>query len=140
MKKIVVAVIILFDFQGECPPEFFGDMFACIVTETVESEFLHPVHSRVGHHFHHFRTLNTERWDDQRLTTWFDTFMPTIDYSNPKVVEMMTDSAIYWLKEFNLDGFRHDACKHVNLEFWRLLTLKMKQNFPDNMNYQIGET
>lgn len=85
-------------------------------------------------------TMNTERWDEHRLTTWFDTFMPTIDYSNPKVVEMMTDSAIYWLKEFNLDGFRHDACKHVNLEFWRMLTLKMKQHFPDNMNYQIGET
>lgn len=85
-------------------------------------------------------TLNVEKWDEQRLTTWFDTFMPSLDYSNPEVVDMMTDSAIYWMKEFKLDGFRHDACKHVNLEFWRLLTLKMKQNFPDNMNYQIGET
>jgi glycosidase len=85
-------------------------------------------------------TLNVEKWDEQRLTTWFDTFMPSLDYSNPEVVDMMTDSAIFWMKEFKLDGFRHDACKHVNLEFWRLLTLKMKQNFPDNMNYQIGET
>ncbi len=85
-------------------------------------------------------TLNVEKWDEQRLTTWFDTFMPSLDYSNPKVVSMMTDSAMFWLKEFELDGFRHDACKHVNLEFWRLLTLKMKQQFPDNMNYQIGET
>ena len=85
-------------------------------------------------------TLNVEKWDEQRLTTWFDTFMPSLDYSNPKVVSMMTDSAIFWLKEFQLDGFRHDACKHVNLEFWRLLTLKMKQQFPENMNYQIGET
>ncbi|MFN9863864.1 MAG: alpha-amylase family glycosyl hydrolase, partial [Bacteroidota bacterium] len=31
-------------------------------------------------------TLNTERWDDQRLTTWFDTFMPTLDLRNPDVV------------------------------------------------------
>ncbi len=85
-------------------------------------------------------TLNVEKWDEQRLTTWFDTFMPSLDYSNPKVVSMMTDSAIFWLREFQLDGFRHDACKHVNLEFWRLLTLKMKQQFPENMNYQIGET
>jgi glycosidase len=85
-------------------------------------------------------TLNVEKWDEQRLTTWFDTFMPSLDYSNPKVVSMMTDSAIFWLREFQLDGFRHDACKHVNLEFWRLLTVKMKQQFPENMNYQIGET
>ena len=24
-------------------------------------------------------TLNTEKWDEYRLTTWFDTFMPTLD-------------------------------------------------------------
>ncbi|MDO9152639.1 MAG: alpha-amylase family glycosyl hydrolase [Paludibacter sp.] len=85
-------------------------------------------------------SLNVEKWDEQRLTTWFDTFMPSLDFSNPKVVDMMTDSAILWMKEFNLDGFRHDACKHVNLEFWRMLTLKMKQNFPDKTIFQIGET
>ena len=85
-------------------------------------------------------TLNTERWDDQRLTTWFDTFMPTLDLSNPKVVEIMTDSALFWLKEFDLDGFRHDACKHVTEEFWRELTLKMKKEFKEKDFYQIGET
>ncbi len=85
-------------------------------------------------------TLNVEKWDEQRLTTWFDTFIPSLDFSNPFVVNMMTDSAMFWMSEFDLDGFRHDACKHVNLEFWRLLTLKMKQKFPEKMNYQIGET
>jgi len=85
-------------------------------------------------------TLNTERWDDQRLTTWFDTFMPTLDLSNPKVVDIMSDSAIFWLKEFNLDGFRHDACKHITEEFWRALTLKMKKLNQGDAPYQIGET
>ncbi|MFZ4581019.1 MAG: alpha-amylase family glycosyl hydrolase [Paludibacter sp.] len=85
-------------------------------------------------------TLNTERWDEYRLSTWFDTFMPTIDFSNPKVVDMMTDSALFWLKEFKLDGFRHDACKHVNEEFWRMLTLKMKRELKGKAPYQIGET
>lgn len=85
-------------------------------------------------------TLNTERWDDQRLTTWFDTFMPTLDLSNPKVVDIMSDSAIFWLKEFKLDGFRHDACKHVTEEFWRALTLKMKKQNNGVAPYQIGET
>jgi glycosidase len=85
-------------------------------------------------------TLNTERWDDHRLTTWFDTFMPTLDLSNPKVVDMMTDSAMYWLKEFNLDGFRHDACKHITEQFWRELTLKIKKQNHGKSLYQIGET
>lgn len=85
-------------------------------------------------------SLNVMKWDDERLTTWFDTFMPSLDYSNPDVVDMMTDSALYWMKEFDLDGFRHDACKHINLEFWRTLTLKMKKEYPDRLPYQVGET
>jgi len=85
-------------------------------------------------------TLNTERWDDHRLTTWFDTFMPTLDLSNPQVVDMMTDSAMFWLKEFNLDGFRHDACKHITEQFWRELTLKIKKQNQGRNLYQIGET
>ena len=85
-------------------------------------------------------TLNTERWDDQRLTTWFDTFMPTLDLANPKVVDMMTDSAVFWLNEFKLDGFRHDACKHITEQFWRELTLKIKKQNQGKNLYQIGET
>ena len=85
-------------------------------------------------------TLNTEKWDEYRLTTWFDTFMPTLDLGNPKVVDMMTDSAIYWLKEFKLDGFRHDATKHITEEFWRELTMKIKKANKGKNLYQIGET
>jgi glycosidase len=85
-------------------------------------------------------TMNTERWNDHRLTTWFDTFLPTIDFSNPKVVDMMTDSAMYWIKEFNIDGFRHDACKHIPEQFWRELTYKIKQHNSGKSLYQIGET
>ncbi|MFM7486053.1 MAG: alpha-amylase family glycosyl hydrolase, partial [Cytophagales bacterium] len=83
--------------------------------------------------------LNTERWDDQRLTTWFDTFMPTLDLRKPEVVNPMTDTALYWLKNFELDGFRHDASKHIDLLFWRTLTKKIKSQV-NRPIYQIGET
>lgn len=85
-------------------------------------------------------TMNVAKWDEHRLTTWFDTFLPTLDYSQPEIIELMTDSAIFWLREFNLDGFRHDACKHVDEAFWRTLTLKIKREFPGKHPYQIGET
>jgi len=85
-------------------------------------------------------TMNTERWNDYRLTTWFDTFLPTIDFSKPKVVDMMTDSAMYWIKEFGIDGFRHDACKHIPEQFWRELTHKIKEYNKGTNLYQIGET
>ena len=84
-------------------------------------------------------TMNTERWDDHRLTTWFDTFLPTLDFSKSEVVDKMTDSATYWVTNYKLDGFRHDATKHIQLEFWRTLTKKVKER-TDRPIFQIGET
>ena len=88
-------------------------------------------------------SLNTERWDDHRLTTWFDVFMPTLDLERQEVAEMLSDSAIYWLKEFQIDGFRHDATKHIPHSFWRTLTAKVKDQIvaeEDRPIIQIGET
>lgn len=86
-------------------------------------------------------SLNTERWDEHRLTTWFDTHLPTLDLRRPEVVEPMTDSALIWMTEFGIDGFRHDATKHVDLLYWRTLTKKLKQqNTSGQRLYQIGET
>ncbi|WP_224491332.1 alpha-amylase family glycosyl hydrolase [Robertkochia flava] len=84
-------------------------------------------------------SMNTERWDDHRLTTWFDTHLPTLDFSQPEVVEKMTDSAAYWVTNFELDGFRHDATKHIQENFWRTLTHKVRSRV-DRPIYQIGET
>lgn len=86
-------------------------------------------------------TLNTEKWDEYRLTTWFDTFMPTLDLERPEVYEPMTDSALFWVTEYKFDGFRHDATKHIPEVFWRTLTRKIKENVePNRTIYQIGET
>ena len=85
-------------------------------------------------------TMNTERWDDHRLTTWFDTFLPTFDFSKPEVVKALSDTALYWVKKYPIDGFRHDATKHIHTEFWRELTYKIKKERPVTPMFQIGET
>lgn len=88
-------------------------------------------------------SLNTERWDDHRLTTWFDTFMPTLDLSRMETVDPMTDSAMFWLIEYGIDGFRHDATKHIPEIFWRTLTKKVKEQVVSKTGqpvFQIGET
>lgn len=84
-------------------------------------------------------TLNTEKWDEYRLTTWFDNHLPTLDLRKREVVEPMTDSALVWVTQFDFDGFRHDATKHIDLLYWRTLTRKIKQQV-DRPVYQIGET
>lgn len=87
---------------------------------------------------------NLRLWDEYRLTTWFEPYMPSFDYVGSKdALEKMTDNAIWWLTETNADGFRHDAVKHVPNEFWRLLTKKIKEQIeiPHQIKvYQIGET
>lgn len=88
-------------------------------------------------------SLNTEKWDEYRLTTWFDVFLPTLDLQQPEVTEMLSDSATWWIKEYGLDGFRHDATKHVPEIFWRTLTKKLKQQVVQAEGreiFQIGET
>jgi len=86
---------------------------------------------------------NIRLWDEQRLTTWFEPFMPSFDYvGSHEALEAMTDNAVWWLKTTGADGFRHDAVKHVPNRFWRLLTKKIKKEFgaSDRRMYQIGET
>lgn len=88
-------------------------------------------------------TMNTEKWDEHRLTTWFDTHLPTLDFSREEVIDAMTDSALYWVQNYNLDGFRHDATKHIQKAFWRALTSKIKAEVSKQGKdplFQIGET
>jgi cyclomaltodextrinase len=86
---------------------------------------------------------NIRLWNEQRLTTWFDEFLPTLDLSKPEVYEMMSDSQVYWIREYGIDGFRHDAAKHVPEIYWRTLTKKINDQvvIPEKRAvYQIGET
>lgn len=83
---------------------------------------------------------NLGLWDEQRLTTWFDEHIPSLDLAREEVCRPMTDSALYWVREYEFDGFRHDACKHIPLNYWRMLTRKMRQQVGDRDLWQIGET
>lgn len=86
---------------------------------------------------------NLRMWDENRLTTWFEPYMPSFDHAQPVVAEACADSAMFWIKQYGIDGFRHDATKHIETDFWRLLTYKIKTevSIPTNTPvYQIGET
>ncbi|MBI1291524.1 hypothetical protein GC173_09820 [bacterium] len=87
---------------------------------------------------------NIREFDAHPFTTWFDTFLPTLDYDKrPDLIATMTDSAVFWMRESGADGFRHDAVKHVPLPLWRELTKKLRREFSVGENravFQIGET
>ena len=88
--------------------------------------------------------INLRLWDEQRLTTWFEPYMPSFDFTkSTEALNVVSDNALWWLKETGADGFRHDAVKHVPNNFWRTLTRKLKEQIELPMHkkvYQIGET
>ncbi len=87
---------------------------------------------------------NLRLWDEQRLTTWFEPYMPSFDFEgSDEALNVMTDNAVWWIKETGADGFRHDAVKHIPNEFWRMLTKKIKKECSGTGKeyvYQVGET
>lgn len=143
--------------------EHFGDMnLARMVVEKAHERKINILLDFVSNHVHMehpfwkehrdwFGVLelpggrkNLRLWDEYRLTTWFEPYMPSFDYiGSYDALEFMTDNAVWWLNVTGADGFRHDAVKHVPNEFWRMLTKKLKRNIelPKKKKlYQIGET
>ena len=82
---------------------------------------------------------NIRIWDEHRLTTWFDTFLPSLNFDIPEVVDLMSDSAKFWVVEYGVDGFRHDATKHIPTPYWQTLTKKLRDETSQSL-FQIGET
>ncbi|MBA3460226.1 MAG: hypothetical protein H0T46_09725 [Deltaproteobacteria bacterium] len=62
------------------------------------------------------------RWDEARIGCWFTTDMPDFDFgANPQAVQAVVDHALWQIQEFDIDGFRADALKHMDDKFVRAL-------------------
>jgi glycosidase len=62
------------------------------------------------------------RWDEARIGCWFTSDMPDFDYGgNAAAVQAVVDHALWLIQEFNFDGFRADALKHMDDTFVRAL-------------------
>lgn len=51
------------------------------------------------------------------LTDWTD--VVELDYSNPGLRRAMVDAMRYWVREFDIDGFRVDVAGHIPADFYR---------------------
>ena len=49
-------------------------------------------------------------------TDWSD--VADFDYSQPGLRRYMTESLVYWVREFGIDGFRCDVAGYVPTDFW----------------------
>lgn len=46
-------------------------------------------------------------------------FMPKLNTGNPEVMKYLLDVGTYWIREFNIDGWRLDVANEIHHDFWR---------------------
>ncbi|HYK22489.1 MAG TPA: alpha-amylase family glycosyl hydrolase [Pyrinomonadaceae bacterium] len=54
-----------------------------------------------------------------------------LNYGNQQLRRYMTDMLKYWIREFDLDGFRCDVAGEVPLDFWEAARRELEQIKPD---------
>lgn len=67
----------------------------------------------------------------------YERLMPKLNTSNPEVMAYLLDVAAYWIREYDIDGWRLDVASEVNDEFWRAFRRTVKEAKPDC--FLIGE-
>ncbi|WP_442599140.1 alpha-glycosidase [Neobacillus sp. D3-1R] len=67
----------------------------------------------------------------------FTPFMPKLNTENPEVKEYLLEVGRYWVREFDIDGWRLDVANEVDHAFWREFRQEVKKIKPDL--YILGE-
>ncbi len=79
-------------------------------------------------------------WDSHREDCWFTTTTPDFDYAQAEAREAVVDHAIWLIQEFNFDGFRADALKHMHDDFVRDLKTAVKERIETTVdNHDLSE-
>lgn len=72
------------------------------------------------------------------LDGWFDTTMPDINQSHPLVLNYLTQNAIWWIEDAQLDGFRVDTYPYNDRDAMAKWAKAITEEYP-NFNI-VGET
>jgi cyclomaltodextrinase / maltogenic alpha-amylase / neopullulanase len=86
-------------------------------------------------HIHEFPLVTEPRPNYDTFA--FTPFMPKLNTENPEVREYLLEVGRYWVREFNIDGWRLDVANEVDHAFWRDFRKEVKAIKPDL--YILGE-
>lgn len=67
----------------------------------------------------------------------FTADMPKLNTANPEVQKYLLDIALYWIREFDIDGWRLDVANEVDHVFWKTFRKAVSAEKPDV--YILGE-
>jgi glycosidase len=82
-------------------------------------------------------------WDTNPLFCWFTDYLPDLNYRNPDIVTASIEDTHWWIEEFDVDGLRVDAAKHMDHVILRSLALSLNERYgaaEDGDLYLVGET
>jgi len=86
---------------------------------------------------------NLRLWDEQQYTTWFEPYLPSFDFSKAAPVHALINNAVWWATQYQLDGFRLDAVKHILPSFWWKFRSSLREEVEAKRGrplYLVGET
>ncbi|MBU1238342.1 hypothetical protein KKF84_01875 [Myxococcota bacterium] len=86
-----------------------------------------------------------DNWNDPYYSTRcaFTDYLPAFDFYNPDARAWSINDAVWWAKEFDIDGYRLDAIKHVPMDWLTELRTRLNSEFTDPTGgrfYLVGET
>lgn len=67
----------------------------------------------------------------------YERMMPKLNTSNEEVKARLLEAAVYWIREYDIDGWRLDVASEVDDGFWRDFRKAVKAVKPDS--FLIGE-
>jgi glycosidase len=62
------------------------------------------------------------------VADWTD--VADLDYSQPGLREYMTEALEYWIRDFDIDGYRCDVAGMMPVDFWNITVPKLRQIKP----------
>lgn len=81
---------------------------------------------------------NLRLFDSHPVTTWFDSFVPSLDYGpETGTADIMSRNARWWAGVTMASGLRLDAVKHLPVELFRTLREKIPE---ETSVFMVGET
>jgi glycosidase len=83
-------------------------------------------------------------WEDGKATTcWFTDYLPDFNFGNAAARDFSVSNALKWIKDYNVDGFRLDAVKHIELSWLTDLRSRLTAEVEPTSKqhvYLVGET
>lgn len=85
-------------------------------------------------------------WNTNPVGCWFASYLPDLNYKNADTLNTLVDDAINAAKEYDIDGYRVDAVKHMETAYVRNLVGRIEDEIEHQdpsagqQFYTVGET